>query len=88
MNIIGILYHPKISASQPLAAEIEAWLTQRGVTVWVASAWEEATFAEVLPGADLLIVLGGDGSTLHAARLTLPYKIPIFASTWDEWAFK
>ncbi|PIE80745.1 MAG: hypothetical protein CSA11_06750 [Chloroflexi bacterium] len=78
MNIIGILYHPKIAASQPLAAEIETWLTQRGLTVWVASAWEDATFEEVLPSAELIIVLGGDGSTLHAARLAVPYKIPVF----------
>jgi NAD+ kinase len=78
MNIIGILYHPKIAASEPLAEEIEAWLTQRGLTVWSASAWENAVFEEVLPGAELLIVLGGDGSTLHAARLALPYQIPIF----------
>jgi len=78
MNIIGILYHPKIAASEPLAAEIEAWLTQRGMTVWVASAWEEAAFSEVLPSAELLVVLGGDGSTLHAARVALPYQIPVF----------
>jgi NAD+ kinase len=78
MNIIGILYHPKIAASEPLAAEIEAWLTQRGMTVWSASAWEEATFEEVLPSAELLIVLGGDGSTLHVARLALPHRIPVF----------
>ncbi len=78
MTIIGILYHPKIVTSQPLAAEIEAWLTQRGVTAWTASAWEEAAFSEALAGADFLLVLGGDGSTLHAARLALPYKIPIF----------
>lgn len=78
MNIIGILYHPKISASEPLAAEIEAWLTQRGMTVWVASAWEEAAFSEVLPSAELLVVLGGDGSTLHAARVALPYQTPVF----------
>lgn len=78
MKIIGILYHPKLAASQPLAEEIEAWLTQRGVTVWSASAWEDASFAEVLPGADMLVVLGGDGSTLHTARLALPYKIPVF----------
>jgi NAD+ kinase len=78
MKIIGILYHPKIAASQPLASEIEAWLTQRGVTAWVSSAWDEASFSEVLPNADMLIVLGGDGSTLHAARLAVPHKIPIF----------
>ncbi|MCB8985492.1 MAG: NAD(+)/NADH kinase [Ardenticatenaceae bacterium] len=78
MTIIGILYHPKIVASQPLAAEIEAWLVQRGVSAWTASAWEEAAFSEALAGADFLLVLGGDGSTLHAARLALPYKIPIF----------
>ncbi|MBK8984829.1 MAG: NAD(+)/NADH kinase [Chloroflexi bacterium] len=78
MTIFGILYHPKIVASQPLAGEIEAWLGQHGVTAWSASAWEEAAFSEALGGVDLLLVLGGDGSTLHAARLALPYQIPIF----------
>ncbi len=78
MTLIGILYHPKISASQPLAEEIEAWLSQRGVAAWSASAWEEAAFSEALSSLDFLLVLGGDGSTLHAARLALPHKIPIF----------
>lgn len=78
MTLIGILYHPKIAASQPLAEEIEAWLAQRGVTAWSASAWEEAAFSEALSSLDFLLVLGGDGSTLHAARLALPHKIPIF----------
>ncbi len=77
MTIFGILYHPKIAASQPLAVEIEAWLKQRGVEAWSASAWEEAAFSEALGSVDLLLVLGGDGSTLHAARLALPHKIPI-----------
>ena len=78
MTLIGILYHPKISASQPLAEEIEAWLSQRGVAAWSSSAWEEAAFSEALSSLDFLLVLGGDGSTLHAARLALPHKIPIF----------
>jgi NAD+ kinase len=77
MTIFGILYHPKIAASQPLAVEIEAWLAQRGLTAWSASTWEEAAFSEALSSLDFLLVLGGDGSTLHAARLALPYKIPI-----------
>lgn len=77
MTIFGILYHPKIGASQPLAAEIETWLSRRGIIAWAASAWHEAAFTEILTNVDLLLVLGGDGSTLHAARLALPHRIPI-----------
>jgi NAD+ kinase len=60
-----------------LAAEIETWLTQRGITAWAASAWHEAAFTELLTNVDMLLVLGGDGSTLHAARLALSHRIPI-----------
>ena len=31
-----------------------------------------------IDGSSLLIVLGGDGSTLRAARLTVPFGVPIF----------
>lgn len=77
MSIFGIIYHPKIAAAPVLAAEIEAWLHERGIESWAASAWEEAAFRETLSSLEMLLVLGGDGSTLHAARLALPHKIPV-----------
>lgn len=96
---IGILHQPKIPASAPLAVEIQAWLEKRGVQVWASSTWDEDHVNGQMDATDMLIVLGGDGSTLHAARLALPYTTPIFGvnlghigflseSEPDNWAEK
>lgn len=67
---IVVLHHPKIAASQPVARDIAAWLQERGVTVEVGLTWDEEQVRPLLEGADLVIVLGGDGSMLRAARMT------------------
>ena len=67
---IGILYHPKLAESRVMAAEMLEYLEQQGASAWVSSSWDEASIENRLPGLDLLIVLGGDGSLLRAVRLT------------------
>ncbi len=99
MNTVGILHQPRIATSEPLAQEILAWLTEREIKAWAASTWDEDALAEKLPATSLLVVLGGDGSTLRAARLAEPYEVPIFGinlgrvgflseSQPDEWQDK
>ncbi len=78
MNIIGLLYHPKIAAAEPLTAEIAAWLQQQSIHTWVARTDEEADIQKHLAQSSLVVVLGGDGSTLLAARLCVPYRVPVF----------
>jgi NAD+ kinase len=78
IGLIGILHQAKISESHSLAAEIAEWLALQGVASWVCSTDEEELAIEQMNQAALLVVLGGDGSTLHAARLALPHNIPIF----------
>ncbi|MEZ4590386.1 MAG: NAD(+)/NADH kinase [Chloroflexota bacterium] len=78
MNRIGILHHPKVAESQPLADVIEAWLAERQVTTWQASSYDEARMREMVGGSDLLVVLGGDGSLLRAARYASVCDVPIF----------
>jgi len=78
MNYIGVLHQNRIPDSQPLADEISRWLEGKGISTWVGSAWDEEDIEGHISDFDLLIVLGGDGSTLRAARLVTPYNAPIF----------
>ena len=78
MNYIGILHHPRIPDSELLAEEIGQWLTDQGVTTWVGSTWDEPGINGRLDRLSLLVVLGGDGSLLRAARLSVSGEVPIF----------
>lgn len=76
MKRIGILYHPKIAEAEPLAAEVSRWLQAREVTTWVEGSGDDDLGA-LLTDTDLLLVLGGDGSLLRAARVAMPYHVPV-----------
>ncbi len=75
---IGILHHPGIELSKPLAAEIEAWLGERNVQTWVAANREDTAVSDLVAGSSLIIVLGGDGSLLRAGRMASPFSVPVF----------
>ena len=75
---IGILHHPGIELSKPLAAEIEAWLDERNVETWVASNRDDTAVSDLVAGSSLILVLGGDGSLLRAGRTASPFGVPVF----------
>lgn len=75
---VGVLFHPYIQASRPLARDIADFLEAQGVEAWTASSWDEATVRrQLLDHVDLLIALGGDGTLLRAGRLAAGYRVPI-----------
>jgi NAD+ kinase len=79
MDLIGILEQPRIPTSADTALEVQSWLAERGVASWIAAPWEDDPALDAqMARSDLLIVLGGDGTTLRAARLSVPYGVPIF----------
>lgn len=84
---VGLLYHPKLAESRVMAAEIFEYVESRGVSAWVSSSWDEMATREHVASSELLIVLGGDGSMLRAARLAAPYRIPILGINMGRLGF-
>ncbi|MEM7335313.1 MAG: NAD(+)/NADH kinase [Chloroflexota bacterium] len=78
MDQIGILHHPRIPESEPLSKKIGDWLENNGHDFWAASTWEEDLVQASINQSKLLIVLGGDGSLLRAARMAVQADVPIF----------
>lgn len=74
---IGILHHPRKPDSFPLAEAIANWLNEREHRTWQASNWDAEEVHRLTSECDLLVVLGGDGSILRAARFAVPYDTPI-----------
>ena len=77
MKRIGILHHPKLSRSRPLAQEIAEWLAARGLAPWQVSSWDKTAVEAEIEELDLLITLGGDGTILRAARMGAHHGVPI-----------
>lgn len=78
MNQIGIVFNPKVPEAEPLSNVMRTWLEDHQRRVW---SYDIGDIDELKPRASrlgLLIVLGGDGTTLSAARLAAPFGVPIF----------
>lgn len=83
MNRTGIFYHPRKPEAKALGGEVQSWLEERGLSVWMAPGRNNEVpangrLAAQMAKTDLIIVLGGDGSTLRAARSAAPFGVPIF----------
>src|SRR3990170_852194 len=75
MNKVGCCYHPKLAEGQGLrlAEELRAVAAQHVGETWLASAWDEGKTGQHVPGTDLLVCVGGDGTVLRAARAVVPH---------------
>lgn len=85
ISTVGIISKPGAAAATHLVPKIIDWLRGRGLRVRVdkeTAAYalhEEGVARNVVPeGCDLVIVLGGDGTLLSAARAIGSREIPLF----------
>jgi NAD+ kinase len=74
---IGFAYNPTIEAATELRERAAGWLEMQGLTHWASAAADRETMHRELPGTDVLIVLGGDGTFLRAARAVIDDDVPL-----------
>jgi NAD+ kinase len=77
MRRIGLLHHPKLPATQPMAEAMARECEQTGLSVWIGSTWDEDSVAAEIADLDLLVTLGGDGSILRAGRMASEEGVPV-----------
>lgn len=87
MQQIGIIYQPKREEAVSYSQELGKLLQDKGVRVWLCSAWEPASAKAKLPGSDLVISIGGDGTILRAAKVVIPEPIPILGINFGNLGF-
>jgi NAD+ kinase len=77
MQRIGILYNPLSDRSVRMSGEIASWLLKLGLSIWRGTSEEGREDPGVVEDMELMLALGGDGTVLRAARLAIPFNIPI-----------
>ncbi|MCW8804248.1 MAG: NAD(+)/NADH kinase [Ignavibacteriaceae bacterium] len=86
-NIV-IASHPKLLDAVKWGTKITAYLDSKGLSVQSGLLYDDAIQTSIQnQTADLLIVLGGDGTMLRAGHLCAPYDIPILGINLGKFGF-
>jgi NAD+ kinase len=92
---IGIVSKPKKTEIREIVPQLVEWLQKRDIEVSIdketgsiLESTEKCLTRNELPGkVDLLVVLGGDGTLLAAARALYRHEVPIFAVNLGDLGF-
>jgi NAD+ kinase len=81
----GVCYHPDVPGAAELAARLHDQVGAGGHEVWLAPLERDGAgppdggpVAAQLPGSNLLVCVGGDGTVLQASGLAAPFDVPVF----------
>jgi NAD+ kinase len=91
---VGIVARPGDAEVAQRARRLAGWLEKRGVAVFAEEGWVKdasksttMTRAKMMRTADLVVVLGGDGSMLGAARLSGRRVVPVIGINHGDFGF-
>ncbi|MBF6590905.1 MAG: NAD(+)/NADH kinase [Ktedonobacterales bacterium] len=88
LTTIGILYRDRSDAAIALSEALTERLRTSGRRVWSAALPKgEVEDGSRLAGTEVVLVLGGDGSILTAARMCAPLAIPILGINFGRVGF-
>ena len=74
---IGFAYNPTSDAAIELREQAAGWCSIRGIEHWALTAADLDGLRSQLAGTDVLVVLGGDGTFLRAARAVVESGTPL-----------
>jgi NAD+ kinase len=74
---IGFAYNPTSEAAIALCERAAGWARVHGLEQWRGQAADREGLHQELPGTDVLVVLGGDGTFLRAARAVIRDDVPL-----------
>ena len=74
---IGFAYNPTIEAAVELSARAAGWCQVRGIGEWQVPSGDTEALIRELSTTDALVVLGGDGTFLRAARAVADIDVPL-----------
>src|SRR5687767_9629598 len=77
MQRIGFAFNPTKPEAMAMRDRALAWCDSNGLEAWACESGATAQLVEQLAAADCLIVLGGDGTFLRAARALAVVDVPV-----------
>jgi NAD+ kinase len=89
VNKIGCCYHPKLpeELGRRIAEDLMRIAARQVSETWITPAWDEMAMREHMPGTDLLVTIGGDGTVLRAARAVVPHETLILGVNMGRLGF-
>lgn len=87
MKRIGIIFNPKNQESVEFSRKLGDLIARKGIKAWLCSAWESEKAKTQIPGTDLVMSVGGDGTILRAAKAIVSEPTPLIGVNLESWAF-
>ncbi|GIW13940.1 MAG: NAD kinase [Tepidiforma sp.] len=83
----AVIFHaPRSEGALAFARQVAQELGRRNIAASVHDAWSEPP-AAAIAAADLIVCVGGDGTVLRTARITIPHGIPILGVNMGRLGF-